>query len=1022
MLILRHKTYNSKLTTKNHFTMNKFLTLTLTGLLAAGIAYAELDWSDVDNVASGATVTLSSNISDSNAKAIVDDNNSTGWQAKGDAAGDDWALLDLGETKTFSDIEIKWEASHPSAYDVYVTDSKPTVVEGDGENTIAEAWLTANTATASRTLEGEANIDDQISGKFNGRYILIYVTADNNNARAYGSRIYEVRAGDFSALEGKITKLALDDVEVIKGQTATVTVSAKTAVGDAELSEVSGLTLTADDEAVVITTKGAGEYEVSCDAYGEYTLTATGTAAGKTVSGTAKLTINPDPTTNIMKPAVMTAQADAKNADGQDCAALAIDGNTGTGWKAGRDGYGETESAGEHLHWLLIDLKNTYNIDLITVQWEGANSNSYDIYCAETVDQLRTIVLDDAGSDEPATQADALTPAYTFYTEPVVAGRTDKFFGEEVKDTQYVLLVSHNNASGYGLNLFEISIYGVTSKEPEAASMALSFDTDCPLANEPIAINAVVMDQYGAEWTNQEGITLEVVDGDAVITDGSLIAASKGDVTVKASQGEISATETITIIADKNDTVAKAKITAKTDALKADGTDSARAAVDGVDNVTGWQAGRGGYGVEDGVDYEAKGDAEHWLLLKLWRAFDLDLITVSWEGANSNKYDIYCAKTLGQIKALMPGYEADGDNSETSTYAEGDDAADKTISPTYTYDAAPVQAARIDRFYGNEAKGVNYILLASHSNATAYGLNLYEINLYGTYSEASKASEVTLETSVGQAMMVGESGVTLTAAAIDQYGDEMPATVAIEGSAVDYDDETGLLSATAEGRVKITVTVGEGEDAKSMSMPFGAFASSTRAAIGKVGTATATLGDNTADASIVISETAAPAGQNDYYQPATPGTQYYVTVALDKAYAADVIEVVWETAHAASFTIAAAETEADLDEPLYTVENRELRGYDYVTDRVLLDEGAKVQYIRVAVTADAMQYASAIRRIRLYNETAKQEIDEATGVIDINVAADGKSGQIYNLRGIRVDRENLPAGVYIIDGVKKIVK
>lgn len=354
--------------------MKKLQIITLTALMASGVAYAALDWDGVDNLAKGASVTLSSNDSEGNRNSIVDDNNGSGWQANKDAANPDWALIDLGETKTFKDIEIKWEAARPNTYKVYVTADAPTVTAGDTESTIAEVWLTANESKAvERTLEGPGNIDDHITGDFSGRYLLIYGTEDSELSGLWGMRIFEVRVGDFSTLADRISKLALDDVSVVRGETATVNVKAMTATGEGDLSKVTNLRLEASDPSVTVTDKGNGQFEVVPSAYGNYTLTAFGMADGKDLTATAKLTSNPDASTYLINES-MTFQADAKNANGEDNAKNAFDGNDGgNGWMAGRDGYGENEAAGEHLHWLLLDMQNEYNIELITVNWEGAS-------------------------------------------------------------------------------------------------------------------------------------------------------------------------------------------------------------------------------------------------------------------------------------------------------------------------------------------------------------------------------------------------------------------------------------------------------------------------------------------------------------------------------------------------------------------------------------------------------------------------------------------------------------------------
>ena len=400
--------------------MKKLQIITLTALMASGVAYAALDWDGVDNLAKGASVTLSSNDSEGNRNSIVDDNNGSGWQANKDAANPDWALIDLGETKTFKDIEIKWEAARPNTYKVYVTAEAPTVTAGDTESTRAEVWLTANESKAvERTLEGPGNIDDHITGDFSGRYLLIYGTEDSELSGLWGMRIFEVRVGDFSALADRISKLALDDVSVVRGETATVNVKAMTATGEGDLSKVTNLRLEASDPSVTVTDKGNGQFEVVPSAYGNYTLTAFGAADGKDLTATAKLTSNPDASTYLINES-MTFQADAKNANGEDNAKNAFDGNDGgNGWMAGRDGYGENEAAGEHLHWLLLDMQNEYNIELITVNWEGASSNRYDIYAVQTLDDLKALTL-----ESEATYGISLAPG--------VNARTDWFYGKEL--------------------------------------------------------------------------------------------------------------------------------------------------------------------------------------------------------------------------------------------------------------------------------------------------------------------------------------------------------------------------------------------------------------------------------------------------------------------------------------------------------------------------------------------------------------------------------------------------------------
>lgn len=707
--------------------MKKLQIITLTALMASGVAYAALDWDGVDNLAKGASVTLSSNDSEGNRAAIVDDNNGSGWQAAGGAVNPDWALIDLGESKAFKDIEIKWEASHPNTYKVYVTDNAPTVTASGDENVIDAAWLTANDSKAvERDITGEASVDDHITGDFSGRYLLIYDLTDNNWASQYGMRIFEVRVGDFSTLADRISKLALDDVSVVRGETATVNVKAMTATGEGDLSKVTNLRLEASDPSVTVTDKGNGQFEVVPSAYGNYTLTAFGAADGKDLTATAKLTSNPDASTYLINES-MTFQADAKNANGEDNAKNAFDGNMTTGWMAGRDGYGIEEgfeSAGAHEHWLKVNFWRPFNLYMVSLNWEGANCNDYEVYVLDT--------------DEVPESFDGLTPALTYYENPRQAARTDNLFGD-------------------------------------------------------------------------------------------------------------------------------------------------------LENV----------------------------------------------------------KTL---------------------------------------------------------------LFRFRNNATGYGLNLFEVNFYGSPSEESVAKAITLETNVGEAVKINETGAALLVSAVDQYDDAMTVPVSVEGTGISYDALTGALTAEAEGSVEITA--GEGDIAKTITI--GSFDGSTQANIALVASATVDNGDNAA----VVLNKSESTGLEDMYQPKNQNmAPYKLTIDLGKEYPADVIEVIWETAHASDFEILTG-TDPNALTAAYTVAGRALRGYDNVIDRTMLEKNTPVRYIQIDVTGHAHEYPAAIRRVRLYNADSA----EMLGITDITVEP-AKTRTIYNLQGIAVPADRMERGtIYIVDGVKMIIK
>lgn len=135
------------------------------GVCACLTAVAAINWNSgkLENIAQGATVTVSSK--DADAKFIADGNDGTAWQANAatHALTQDWVIIDLGESKPFTDMSIVWEASHCKSYSVYVsTEAIPydvyeevteTITDGEGKETtkvtpaykaIKTEWLSAH--------------------------------------------------------------------------------------------------------------------------------------------------------------------------------------------------------------------------------------------------------------------------------------------------------------------------------------------------------------------------------------------------------------------------------------------------------------------------------------------------------------------------------------------------------------------------------------------------------------------------------------------------------------------------------------------------------------------------------------------------------------------------------------------------------------------------------------------------------------------------------------------------------------
>lgn len=253
--------------------MKKLFTIVASAILVGASTFATITWGDVGemNLAKGAAVTVSSNPND--AALIADDNNGSGWQASAatHAYTQDWVILDLGESKAFTDMEIVWEASHCKDYSVYVS-ATPFTVEpktetiGEGEeaqeisyNAVSVEGLTA-AATAGN--DSEANYIENITFNEpqNGQYVLIYANEYNNFGTSYGMRLFEVRLANIENRE------ALTSVKVAQEGNAVAGADAAT------------LTLTAANT-------------VSASTFGIHTLTATATMGETTVSATYELNV-----------------------------------------------------------------------------------------------------------------------------------------------------------------------------------------------------------------------------------------------------------------------------------------------------------------------------------------------------------------------------------------------------------------------------------------------------------------------------------------------------------------------------------------------------------------------------------------------------------------------------------------------------------------------------------------------------------------------------------------------------------
>ena len=108
----------------------------------------------------------------------------------------------------------------------------------------------------------------------------------------------------------------------------------------------------------------------------------------------------------------------------------AVDGNTGTRWSSLRN---------KDDNWIIVDLGKYAQIDALSVLWEGACSDDYDIQVSS--DKVNWVTVEDGKKT-----SDDLLDEYN-YDEPVYG--------------RYVKIHSHKSTQlKYGISIYEISVYG----------------------------------------------------------------------------------------------------------------------------------------------------------------------------------------------------------------------------------------------------------------------------------------------------------------------------------------------------------------------------------------------------------------------------------------------------------------------------------------------------------------------------------------------------------------------------------
>ncbi len=364
----------------------------------------------------------SATASSGNAALAIDGDEGTRWESA--ATDDETWTLDMGQARIFNTIKILWEGAYAKEFEL--------TYSMDGET-----WNTLYTET-NLTKAGWQTIEVE---ETTAQYIKYHGT---KRATGWGQSFFEFQV----LLPGVSTLTTIDlsaasTISKTGGNGVALTASPKDQNGKPMEAEIS----------YEITPAAAGNV-----INGKYVAAQTGAASIVAYNGEVRskaVTIygvasdNLALSTNITTDNKIVAQSDFAP-DGTD-AFYAVDGNAGSVYQ-GR----ASNSAGVDFDaWFVVDLGAYYNIDMVTINFEGACAQNYHVdFSADNTEWLL---------------------GYDFVGTPGIYGRTDYISTlTNNQKVRYVRFWSTKAATEWGMKIFEFQVFGqewVDSGDTEAPVM-----------------------------------------------------------------------------------------------------------------------------------------------------------------------------------------------------------------------------------------------------------------------------------------------------------------------------------------------------------------------------------------------------------------------------------------------------------------------------------------------------------------------------------------------------------------------
>lgn len=408
-----------------------------------------------------------------------------------------WWLCKMAEESEFNTVQILWEGAYAASFSLEVSNDSTTWTE------VAKV--------SDQKLEGFPYLQTIAVGEQKAKYLRLTLI---KRGTGYNYSFWELRA--FTKKEQTLTaiqlKAAADLVKV--GESVALTTVTKDQDGETMEAEVS-YTVTPADAGTVEN----GTFKAS--KFGAVTITA---ASGSVVSNTISLFCyegeNVALSTNIDNDNKVIKQSEIGTGTS---AFFAVDGDEGTVWQgSATNGTAGTEEARTYDSWFVLDLGAYYNINLVTIKFEGACSEAYHL-------------------DFSANNTD-WNLAYNYVGTAGVNAHTDMLYGDNLQNAQSVRFVrfwSTKAATEWGMKMYEMKVFATPGSAPadnEKPVMGTAALVSSNYAQAVVAVTATdnmgIASYHVVDAANAYDAKIAPVDGNITIT--GIVPATTYNFTITA--------------------------------------------------------------------------------------------------------------------------------------------------------------------------------------------------------------------------------------------------------------------------------------------------------------------------------------------------------------------------------------------------------------------------------------------------------------------------------------------------------